>query len=128
MLRPLFLLQGCLCKCMNSAVVPVCMRMLVQQACAQLWSTNAATAVSHDAWEHAELWNPATEKFTAMAIGAAARTYHSVALLLQDGRVFSGGGGLCGTCGNRNHFNGQIWCGACARLNHCVDMQGTAMF
>ena len=26
------------------------------------------------------------------------RTYHSVAVLLPDGRVFSGGGGLCGTC------------------------------
>ena len=57
----------------------------------------------------AELWDPATEKFTPVAIGAAPRTYHSVALLLQDGSVFSGGGGLCGNCGDNNHFNGQIW-------------------
>ena len=38
---------------------------------------------------------------------AEARTYHSVGVLLQDGRVFSGGGGLCGGC-STNHFNGQI--------------------
>lgn len=43
-----------------------------------------------------------------MAVGAAPRTYHSVAVLLHDGSVFSGGGGLCGKCDN-NHFNGQIW-------------------
>ena len=29
---------------------------------------------------------------------AVGRNYHSVGLLLPDGRVFSGGGGLCGTC------------------------------
>jgi galactose oxidase len=38
---------------------------------------------------------------------AEPRNYHSVALLLRDGRVFSGGGGLCGGC-NTNHFNGAI--------------------
>ena len=26
------------------------------------------------------------------------RTYHSTALLLPDGTVFNGGGGLCGAC------------------------------
>jgi len=36
------------------------------------------------------------------------RTYHSVALLLADGRVFSGGGGLCGTC-TVNHADGRIF-------------------
>ena len=60
------------------------------------------------AWSAAELWDPKTEKFTPVAIGASPRTYHSVALLLQDGRVFSGGAGLCGGC-DTNHFNGQIW-------------------
>ena len=35
------------------------------------------------------------------------RTYHSLAILLPDGRVFSGGGGLCGTC-TTNHLDGQI--------------------
>ena len=37
-----------------------------------------------------ELWDPATGGFTTMAPEAVPRTYHSVALLLPDGRVFSG--------------------------------------
>ncbi|KAJ5168687.1 uncharacterized protein N7482_004281 [Penicillium canariense] len=36
------------------------------------------------------------------------RVYHSLALLLQDGTVFTGGGGLCGNC-SANHFDGQIY-------------------
>jgi galactose oxidase len=55
-----------------------------------------------------ELWNPATGKFTVMAPEAIPRTYHSVAILLPDGRVFSGGGGLCGSC-TTNHPDGQIF-------------------
>jgi len=57
---------------------------------------------------NAELWDPATERFTRLAAGATPRNYHSVALLLQDGRVFSGGGGLCGSCVT-NHADGQIF-------------------
>jgi galactose oxidase len=37
------------------------------------------------------------------------RVYHSVGLLLPDGRVFSAGGGLCGTGCATNHFDGQIF-------------------
>jgi galactose oxidase len=55
-----------------------------------------------------ELWDPATGTFTVMAPEAIPRTYHSVAILLPDGRVFSGGGGLCGTC-TTNHPDGQIY-------------------
>ena len=55
-----------------------------------------------------ELWNPATGMFTVMAPEAIPRTYHSVATLLPDGRVFSGGGGLCATC-TTNHPDGQIY-------------------
>lgn len=55
-----------------------------------------------------ELWNPATGKFTIMAPELVPRTYHSVAILLPDGRVFSGGGGLCGDC-TTNHPDGQIF-------------------
>jgi galactose oxidase len=55
-----------------------------------------------------ELWDPATGKFTVMAPQAIPRNYHSVAVLLPDGRVFSGGGGLCGSC-TTNHLNGQIF-------------------
>jgi len=35
----------------------------------------------------AELWDPVSEQFTTMASMAVPRTYHSVALLLPDGRV-----------------------------------------
>jgi galactose oxidase len=43
-----------------------------------------------------------------MAPQAIPRAYHSVALLLPDGRVFSGGGGLCGDC-TTNHPDAQIY-------------------
>ena len=57
---------------------------------------------------NAELWDPTTGTFTVMAPEAEPRNYHSVGILLPDGRVFSGGGGLCGTC-STNHPDGQIF-------------------
>jgi galactose oxidase len=56
-----------------------------------------------------EMWNPATERFTSMASMAVPRNYHSVALLLPDGRVLSGGGGLCGAACTTNHPDVQIF-------------------
>ena len=56
----------------------------------------------------AEMWNPVTEVWTELADAATPRNYHSVALLLADGRVFSGGGGLCGSCA-ANHQNAQVF-------------------
>ncbi|WP_282051003.1 galactose oxidase-like domain-containing protein, partial [Maribacter aquivivus] len=40
-----------------------------------------------------------------------ARTYHSVAILMTDGRVFVGGGGLCDNLlnGCNNHFSAEIY-------------------
>jgi galactose oxidase len=55
-----------------------------------------------------ELWNPATEIFTTLASMNIPRTYHSVALLLPDGRVLAAGGGLCGTC-STNHADAEIF-------------------
>ena len=43
-----------------------------------------------------ETWNPTTDTWTELAPAAVPRNYHSIALLLPDGRVFSGGGGLSG--------------------------------
>jgi galactose oxidase len=58
----------------------------------------------------AELWDPQTETFTRLSAMQTPRNYHSTALLLLDGRVFVGGGGLCGddqtTC--NNHPNAEI--------------------
>ena len=39
-----------------------------------------------------ELWDPVSETFSLMAPMQTPRAYHSTALLLPDGRVFSGGG------------------------------------
>jgi galactose oxidase len=56
-----------------------------------------------------ELWSPATGQFTAMAPETSPRNYHSVGVLLRDGRVFSGGGGLCGDGCTANHPDGQVF-------------------
>jgi hypothetical protein len=51
---------------------------------------NAATA--------AERWDPATGQWTVLAGASRIRQYHSTAVLLPDGRVMTGGGGICGVC------------------------------
>ncbi|MCU7730370.1 DUF1929 domain-containing protein [Actinoplanes sp. KI2] len=51
---------------------------------------NAATS--------AERWDPATGQWTVLASATRIRQYHSTALLLPDGRVMTGGGGVCGVC------------------------------
>lgn len=56
---------------------------------------------------HPEMWSPAKNTVTRLAPISVPRTYHSVALLLTDGRVMSAGGGLCGGC-TTNHPDLQI--------------------
>ena len=46
----------------------------------------------------AERWDPVTGAWTELAPAAVVREYHSTALLLPDGRVLTGGGGICGAC------------------------------
>ncbi len=55
-----------------------------------------------------ELFDPASESFTQLPAIAVGRNYHSIALLLPDGRIWSGGGGLCGDGCAANHANFQI--------------------
>ncbi|MFG2639173.1 discoidin domain-containing protein [Streptomyces sp. NPDC048362] len=55
-----------------------------------------------------EIWDPTTGHFTPMASMSIPRNYHSVANLLPDGRIFTGGGGLCGDCAT-NHADGAIF-------------------
>lgn len=68
----------------------------------------------------AELFDPATKTFRTLAEEQIPRNYHSVSILLADGTVFSGGGGLCyvggGVGGDDSHCdrsvdhpNGQIF-------------------
>ena len=46
----------------------------------------------------AERWDPATGRWTVLASAARIRQYHSTAALLPDGRVMTGGGGICARC------------------------------
>jgi galactose oxidase len=55
-----------------------------------------------------ELWDPVTQKFTILAPHTTPRNYHSTALLLLDGTIFNGGGGVCASC-TTNHLDGQIF-------------------
>lgn len=55
-----------------------------------------------------EMFDSLAKTWTELAPLPTPRTYHSVALLLPDGRVFVGGGGLCGTC-NVNHPDAEIY-------------------
>ncbi|WP_020186531.1 putative Ig domain-containing protein [Methylopila sp. 73B] len=55
----------------------------------------------------AEIWNSKTGVFRMVAAAARPRNYHSIALLLPDGRVLSGGGGLCGC--SADHPDVQIY-------------------
>jgi galactose oxidase len=71
-------------------------------------ATRAVPFSDENSIYNAELWDPATERFTRLAAAAIPRNYHSVAVLLPDGRVFSGGGGLCGSCVT-NDAAGQIF-------------------
>jgi hypothetical protein len=45
-----------------------------------------------------ELWTPATGTWRLGAVAQKPRNYHAVSLLLPDGRVWTAGGGGCGTC------------------------------
>ena len=56
-----------------------------------------------------ELWDPATGEWTLMDNHEIPRTYHSVSLLLPDGRVMSGGGGLAGAGNPVNHPDVEIF-------------------
>lgn len=55
-----------------------------------------------------ELWDPMSGVFQQLAPMQTARTYHSTAILLNDGRVFVGGGWQCGYNCTPDHFNAEI--------------------
>lgn len=54
-----------------------------------------------------EVWDPVTKKFTVHGEIHIPRTYHSIGLLLKDGRVAMAGGGLQGSYENPN-VRGQL--------------------
>ncbi|KAH7196545.1 uncharacterized protein B0J16DRAFT_359297 [Fusarium flagelliforme] len=55
-----------------------------------------------------EMYLPDEDRFILMKPNNIVRTYHSIALLLPDGRVFNDGGGLCGGY-DTNHFDAQLY-------------------
>ncbi len=57
---------------------------------------------------NAERWDPSTGKWTILAPAARVRQYHSTALLLPDGRVFTGGGGQCNPCDSRGYLQRNV--------------------
>jgi len=55
-----------------------------------------------------EIWDPVTRVFRQLTPMQTPRVYHSTGILLQDGRVYEGGGGQCGAGCSANHFNTEI--------------------
>ncbi|MEM8488099.1 MAG: putative Ig domain-containing protein, partial [Bacteroidota bacterium] len=57
-----------------------------------------------------EIWNPDTGAWTTLADMSVPRNYHSTALMLPDGRVWSGGGGFCSNeCAATTHSDAQVF-------------------
>jgi len=81
-------------------------------------NTSGAKFTDSFAVRNAEAWDPDTGTWTEWNAQDQARAYHSTAVLLADGRVFSAGGGLdgdsCaapegpGECGD-DHWNAEIF-------------------
>ncbi len=51
----------------------------------------------------AELWDPDTETFSGLASASVIRNYHSTTILLENGAIFSSGGGVPGPVTNFNY-------------------------
>jgi hypothetical protein len=71
------------------------------QTYVKIWSDDRSVLM-------AEIWDPKTELFTNLSAMAVPRNYHSFSLLLPDGRVLTGGGGLCNFSCSTNHLDAQI--------------------
>jgi hypothetical protein len=59
-----------------------------------------------------EIWSPQTQQWRLAAPMQVPRNYHSIGLLLTDGRVLSAGSGYCARdelCGGASHQNAQIY-------------------
>jgi Domain of unknown function (DUF1929)/Fibronectin type III domain len=56
-----------------------------------------------------EIWNPSTETWTVTAPIAAARNYHSTAMLMPNGTVLVAGGGHPNTLSDPGEFSAQIY-------------------
>ncbi|KAJ5131622.1 Galactose oxidase/kelch beta-propeller [Penicillium atrosanguineum] len=55
-----------------------------------------------------EIYDPEADSFVELQQNNFVRVYHTISILLPDGRVLNGGGGLCGNC-SANHYDAQIF-------------------
>ncbi len=69
---------------------------------AQLFSDNGSVLP-------AEIYDPEADAWRIVDGLTIPRNYHSIALLLKDGRVLAAGGGACGNGCAANHLDGQIF-------------------
>jgi hypothetical protein len=56
----------------------------------------------------AERWDPASGTWTVLSSAKRVRQYHSSATLLPDGRVLTGGGGVCASCVSQGYLEKNI--------------------
>lgn len=56
----------------------------------------------------AEVWTPSTGTWQTLSSASRIRQYHSIATLLPDGRVMTGGGGICGDCTRYGYLEKNI--------------------
>jgi Galactose oxidase-like, Early set domain/FG-GAP repeat len=56
----------------------------------------------------AERWDPSTDTWTVLSSASRVRQYHSSAALLPDGRVLTGGGGVCASCKTKGYLERNI--------------------
>lgn len=70
--------------------------------------THAVPFTDATAVKTPEVYDPATNTWTVLPPHVVSRNYHSIALLLPDARVWTGGGGLCGEC-SANHQDAQVF-------------------
>lgn len=61
-------------------------------------TSNTRSPGSPNAVKSAIVWDPANPVWKELASANRVREYHSAATLLPDGRVLTGGGGVCGGC------------------------------
>jgi len=70
-------------------------------------ATNANVDLSDPVFA-AERWDPSTGTWTVLSSANRVRQYHSSATLLPDGRVLTGGGGVCATCVTQGYLEKNI--------------------
>jgi hypothetical protein len=56
----------------------------------------------------AESWDPETGTWTVLSSASRVRQYHSSATLLPDGRVLTGGGGVCASCVSAGYLEKNV--------------------